>query len=124
MAANGSPAPLFESDDDRLSFVIRLACHPLVVGEMTPTAQVTEQVTGEVQRLLGALVGEMSRQQLLDALGMTHREHFRSAFLKPALDAGVVEMTLPDKPNSSNQRYRRTALGQRWLETHPGTGSE
>jgi ATP-dependent DNA helicase RecG len=76
MAANGSPAPLFESDDDRLSFVIRLACHPLVVGKMTPTAQVTEQVTaqvtGEVQRLLGALVGEMSRQQLLDALGMTH----------------------------------------------------
>ena len=91
---------------------------------MTPTAQVTEQVTaqvtGEVQCLLGALVGEMSRQQLLDALGMTHREHFRSAFLKPALDAGVVEMTLPDKPNSSNQRYRRTALGQHWLETHPG----
>jgi ATP-dependent DNA helicase RecG len=127
MAANGSPAPLFEPDDDRLSFVIRLPCHPLVVGEMTPTeqvtAQVTEQVTREVQRLLGALVGEMSRQQLLDALGMTHREHFRSAFLKPALDAGVVEMTLPDKPNSRHQRYRRTALGQCWSETHPGTGA-
>lgn len=29
MAANGSPAPLFESDDDRLSFVIRLPVHPL-----------------------------------------------------------------------------------------------
>lgn len=107
MAANGSPAPLFESDDDRLSFVIRLPCHPLAVGEITPTAQVTR----EVQRLLLALVGEMSRQQLLDALGMTHREHFRSVYLKPALDAGVVEMTLPGKPNSSNQRYRRTALG-------------
>jgi len=124
MAANGSTAPLFESDDDRLSFVIRLPCHPLAVGEITPAAQVTAQVTGEVQRLLGALVGEMSRQQLLDALGMTHREHFRSAYLKPALDAGVVEMTLPDKPNSSNQRYRRTALGQRWLEAHPGTGAD
>lgn len=75
------------------------------------------------QRLLVALVGEMSRQQLLDALGMSHREHFRSAYLKPALDAGVVEMTLPDKPNSSNQRYRRTALGQGWLDTHSGTGA-
>lgn len=30
MAANGSPAPLFESDDDRLSFVFRLSIHPLV----------------------------------------------------------------------------------------------
>ena len=82
----------------------------------------TKQVTGEVQRLLLALAGEMSRQQLLDALGMAHREHFRSAYMKPALEAGVVEMTLPDKPNSSNQRYRLTVLGQRWLETHPGTG--
>jgi ATP-dependent DNA helicase RecG len=36
----------------------------------------------------------MSRQQLADALGMTHREHFRRAYLKPALDAGLVEMTL------------------------------
>lgn len=29
MAANGSPAPLFETDDDRLAFVIRLPRHPL-----------------------------------------------------------------------------------------------
>ncbi len=48
----------------------------------------------EVPRLLVALDGEMSRQQLADALGMTHREHFRRAYLKPALDAGLVEMTL------------------------------
>jgi ATP-dependent DNA helicase RecG len=120
MAANGSPAPLFESDEDRLSFVIRLPCHPLAAGEITLTAQVTR----EVQRLLIALVGEMSRQQLLDALGMTHWEHFRSVYLKPALDAGVVEMTLPNKPKSSHLRYRRTALGLRWLETHPDIGSE
>lgn len=32
----------------------------------------------------------------------------------------LVEMTLPDKPTSRNQRYRLTAIGQRWLDTHPG----
>ncbi|MBY4897229.1 hypothetical protein K6V06_09480 [Cupriavidus sp. AU9028] len=37
MAANGSPAPLFETDDDRRSFVIRLPRHPL--------ALTTDQVT-------------------------------------------------------------------------------
>lgn len=95
----------------------------LAVGEIAPTAQVTTQVTEQVQRLLVVLVGELSRQQLLDALGMTHREHFRSVYLKPALDAGMVEMTIPAKPNSSHQRYRRTALGQRWLEAHSGTGA-
>lgn len=84
----------FESDTDRLSFVIRLPCHPLTLGEITATEQVTAQVTVEVPRLLVALDGEMSRQQLADALGMTHREHFRRAYLKPALDAELVEMTL------------------------------
>jgi len=65
----------------------------------------------------------MSLQQLLDALGMTHREHFRSTYMKPALETGVVEMTLPEKPNSSsNHRYRLKALGQRWLEKHTGSG--
>lgn len=89
----------FESGTDRLSFVIRLPCHPLTLGEITATEQVIAQVTVEVQRLLVALDGEMSRQQLADALGMTHREHFRRAYLKPALDAGLVEMTLVTHAN-------------------------
>jgi len=60
----------------------------------------------------------MSRQTIQDALGLTNREHFRKTYLAPALEQGVIEMTLPDKPNSRSQRYRLTALGQRWLETH------
>ena len=30
----------------------------------------------------------------------------------PALEAGVIEMTRPDKPNSQNQHYRLTAAGR------------
>jgi len=116
MRANGSLAPLFETDDDRLAFVIRLPRHPLAIDKASSTAQVTE----EVERLLCALNGEMSRQELINALGMTHREHFRNAYLKPAVDAGVIEMTLPDKPTSSLQRYRLTAHGQRWLDKQFG----
>lgn len=115
MAANGSPAPLFETDDDRLAFVIRLPCHPLAMGGGAATLQ----VTGEVERLMRAVSGVMSRQQIQSALGLKAEEHFRAAYLKPALEIGVIEMTLPDKPRSSNQRYRLTVLGQRWLETHP-----
>lgn len=42
----------------------------------------------------------------------------RNAYLKPALAMGVIEMTLPDKPRSSKQRYRKTAIGETWLRTH------
>jgi ATP-dependent DNA helicase RecG len=56
--------------------------------------------------------GEMSAGELLAAMGMKDREHFRAGVLRPALQAKVVEMTEPDKPNSSKQRYRLTPTGK------------
>ena len=44
-------------------------------------------------------------------LGLKNDEHFRKAYLSPALHAGLIEMTIPDKPHSSNQRYRLTPAG-------------
>ena len=118
MAANGSPAPVFESDDARVSFVIRLPVHPQALkltdqdtGEVT--GEVAGEVTGEVRRLLNLLDGEMTRQSLQQGLELKHEDHFRNAYLVPALQAGLIEMTLPDKPRSRNQRYRLTALGRR-----------
>lgn len=52
MAANGSPAPLFETDDDRLSFVIRLPRHPMALAS---TTEVTPEVTPEVEKVVHAL---------------------------------------------------------------------
>ena len=123
MAANGSPAPLFESDEDRLSFVIRLPGHPLarpmtheITGEVAP--EVTPEVTPEVGRVVAALQNELSRTALQQALGMKDEKHFRKAYLLPALDSGLVEMTRPETPRSSKQCYRLTALGRRWLDAH------
>jgi len=39
-------------------------------------------------------------------LGLSHRPTFRKNYLQPALEAGLIERTLPDKPNSSLQQYR------------------
>jgi hypothetical protein len=55
----------------------------------------------------------MTREQIRDALGLRDDKHFRQAFLNPALDAGLIEMTIPDKPRSSKQKYRLTAKGAR-----------
>lgn len=120
MATNGSPTPLFETDDNRLSFVIRLPRHTLA---LVPSADIAE-VTPQVGSLLGQMEGEMSRQTIQDMLGFSDREHFRKNYLLTALEMGVIEMTLPEKPNSRNQRYRLTALGQLWLKIHLGNGAE
>ncbi|NMB37284.1 MAG: transcriptional regulator, partial [Bacteroidales bacterium] len=76
------------------------------------TEQVAEQVTDQVKELIRVINGEMGRQELQTKLGLSHRENFRSNYLKPALEQGIVEMTIPDKPNSSLQKYRLTILGK------------
>jgi ATP-dependent DNA helicase RecG len=73
--------------------------------------QVTPQVTPQVLGMLAKVSGEMARQELMDALGLKDRKHFADAYLQPALDAGLLEMTIPDKPQSSKQRYRLTEQG-------------
>jgi len=79
------------------------------------TGQVADQVTVHVTdhvRFLSVVVGAMTREQLQEAVGLKHRGHFRRAYLLPALRAGLIEMTVPDKPRSRNQRYRLTSAGR------------
>ncbi len=77
---------------------------------------VTPQVTPQVSCLLKVITGEMSRGMLQDALELQDRKSFRERYLKPALAEGLIEMTIPDKPNSRLQKYRLTRRGEQWLE--------
>ena len=58
----------------------------------------------------------MTRQHIQEALGLKHRVHFNNTYLLPALEAGLIEMTIPDKPRSSRQRYRLTPAGSEYLK--------
>ena len=81
--------------------------------------QVTTEVTTEVateEKLLAVLDGEMSKKDLREALELKNDEHFRKAYLNPALEQGLIEMTIPDKPRSSRQRYRMTEKGKAFLK--------
>ena len=52
-----------------------------------------------------------TRAELMNKLSLKHRETFSDSYLKPALAIGVIEMTIPDKPNSRNQKYRLCKKG-------------
>lgn len=135
MANNGSPAPEFESDDERSYFMVRLPVHPAALAvEAAATLQVTEQggtsrdhvtphVTPHVQELLSAICSAQSRTEIMATLGLKDRMHFAKEYLQPALKADLIEMTIPDKPKSVKQKYRLTAAGKVLVEQQkPGDG--
>ena len=44
---------------------------------------------------------------IMEKLGLKSKETFRKNYMHPALEHHLVQMTIPDKPNSKNQRYIR-----------------
>lgn len=113
MSSNGSPPPEFEFDEDHSFFLVRLPVHP--AAGVAASEQVTEQVAEQVERLV-SIMGEepAAATEIMALLGLAHRPTFLYMYLQPALEAGLMEMTHPDKPRSSKQRYRLTAAGRAW----------
>ena len=74
---------------------------------------VSDLVSDPVVQLLRALLGgPLPTSALLANLSLKHRHSFRTRYLRPAMEEGWIEPTLPDKLNSRLQRYRLTAAGR------------
>ena len=85
---------------------------PIEAAAPHVTPHVPLHVTHHVERLITVVQGDMSRAEIMDALGLADRGHSTKTYLHPGIDAALVEMTLPDSPRSRRQRYRLTTLGQ------------
>ena len=42
---------------------------------------------------------------IMGRLGLKSKETLRKNYINPAIELGMIRMTIPDKPNSKNQRY-------------------
>ena len=69
-----------------------------------------EQLSEYVRRLLKVMEYDIpyTGKTLMEKLGLKSRESFRRHYLRPAIDRNLIRMTIPDKPNSRNQRYVKT----------------
>ena len=76
------------------------------------TNQVTNQVTNQdsyynarIEALLDYCAVERTREEIQQHLSINNRGYFRENILKPLLNEGKLSMTIPEKPNSRNQKY-------------------
>jgi len=68
-------------------------------------------LSAEQHTVLAQMTDEHDVATLMQWVGRSNRSKFREVVLTPLLALDLVEMTIPDKPNSSKQRYRLTAQG-------------
>ena len=77
-----------------------------VVGTENRSAH--KNLPDPVSKLLHSLGDEeLSASQIMERIGLSHRPTFRKNYLNPALELGLIEMTIPGKPNSRNQKYKK-----------------
>ncbi len=82
-----------------------------VAADGTRSGPSRDQVT-----IMANCMNENGIGQLMEVVGRSNRTKFRDQVLKPLLAAGWIEMTIPDKPTSSKQKYRLTEAGKHTLE--------
>ena len=67
----------------------------------------SEQMTEYTKRMLDVMEYDVpyTATAIMGMLGLRSKETFRKNYMNPALELNLVRMTIPDKPNSKNQRY-------------------
>jgi ATP-dependent DNA helicase RecG len=129
---NGSPEPIFETDDDRSyfltifkprtfetflvtddgDFLVTDDGDKLVVSEKGTKLGLSEDQV----RLLFACKEPRGIVELMQLAGRTNRTKFRDQVVNPLIEQGYLARTIPDKPTSSNQKYKITAYGEEMLK--------
>ena len=71
------------------------------------TQNESRHISEQVNKLLQVMEDDIpySANELLTLLNIRSKETLRASYLNPALENGLIKMTLPDKPNSKNQKY-------------------
>ena len=69
----------------------------------------SRHISDQINKLLTVMEKDIpySANELLILLNIKSKETLRNSYLNPALENGLIRMTLPDKPNSKNQKYIR-----------------
>ena len=59
----------------------------------------------ELSDLISFLEVPRTRKELQEFCNISSREYFRTKILNPLIEAKKIDLTIPDKPQSSKQKY-------------------
>ena len=134
MKLNGSPEPIFDTDNELSYFLVELPIHPDWRDEVQDEVQVEVQVNRgdsaygvqdkvQVERpgarvegvILSYCYRPQKRRDILSRIGLLSNQSNYKRHIYPLIRLGYLALTVPEKPNSKNQQYKTTPTGQAYL---------
>lgn len=126
MSENGSPPPVFSTDETRTYFLAELPVHPEMVGfeqghveghdEGQDGGEHPQLNETEAKILVFLASKPKSRAEIAEMLGMSsNRSGYLSRAIQQLREFGLAELTIPEKPQSKNQRLGLTEKGEQAL---------
>ena len=96
-----------DKEADSSSFVELML--KIILETLIETTVVGKTDSEDIGQKMLNIIGdeELSLVEIMDRLGYSHRPTFRKNYLNPALSQGLIVMTLPERPNSPKQRYKK-----------------
>lgn len=105
--------PVFSEDGDVFKIIIPLNRAATVSAGPLEKLSNNVSINGVEIKLSMDVVNELllfcqeprTREEIMEKCGISSRNYFRLNILNPMLDLGLLRLTVPDKPNSPNQKY-------------------
>ena len=122
LKANGSPEPIFYTDDERLSFWTEIKIHAEFLKAYVPTITTEAQVKAQVEAQVRLSETELKileicqkypagNKEILAALGYKSPSGNVKRALKRLREIGIIAYSIPQKPRSQHQQYNVTERG-------------
>ena len=108
LQVNGNPEPVFNVDKiTAFEVIVRPS---LSLNLVTDKEKVTKSVTklnDTLNDIIEYCSTPRSMTEIMEHIGLKHRYNVKHRYLDPLIEGGFLEMTIPEKPNSRSQKYKR-----------------
>lgn len=125
LAKNGSPRAIIETDEQRSFFLIDIPVHEgfgniVELHDENVNASVNASVNANEKEydILCFCKEPQSRRDIFTHIGVIYHSKNYTRFVEPLIDMGLLELTIPDKPKSPNQKFKLTDKGRNLISSN------
>ena len=76
---------------------------------------ISKSTIEKIKKVLEFCEEPQSSEDIMVHLGLVKNSRTYKRNIEPAIEAGLLKMTMPDKPTSRNQKYQTTSKGKRYI---------